>query len=103
MIKIKNVQEGPRGIIAEGLVAMLLPGETRDLNVTPEDIRAARKTGWFEFEGAEEEEEPTPDAELDKLSDDELRAYLAARNVATDSRWQRKRLLVEAEKVKAAA
>lgn len=53
--------------------------------------------------GDEAEEEPTPDAELDKLSDDQLRAYLAKGGVTVDNRWGRKRLLVEAEKLKAAA
>ncbi|AWB21233.1 hypothetical protein DA075_10175 [Methylobacterium currus] len=47
------------------------------------------------------EEEPAPDAELDKLTDDELRAYVRDRGVIVDGRWGRKKLLVEAEKLKA--
>ncbi len=82
---------------------MLMPGESRDLSVSAGDLAAARKTGWFSLDGLaadEPEEEPKPDAELEKLSDDELRAFVVDRGVTVDNRWGRKRLLVEAEKVK---
>lgn len=64
---------------------------------------AAEQAGQGGGTGGQTEEEPTPDAELDKLTDDEIRAYLRDRGVVVDGRWQRKRLLVEAEKLKGAA
>ncbi len=102
-MQIKNISEGPRGVWSEGAVVMLMPGESRDLSVSAGDLKAARATGWFSLDGSaadEPEEEPKPDAELEKLSDDELRAYLAERGVTVDNRWRRNSLLAQAEKVK---
>jgi hypothetical protein len=103
-MQIKNISEGPRGVWSDGAVVMLMPGESRDLRVSKGDLEAARATGWFSLDGSsaadEPEEEAKPDAELDKLSDDELRAYLVERGVTVDNRWGRNRLLTQAEKVK---
>lgn len=102
MITVTNNSAGPRGIHAAGEIAMLAPGESRELDVQAGDLKAAQRSGWFAFEGEPTaEEEPAPDAELDALSDDELRTWLKDHGVEADGRWQRKRLLVEAEKLKA--
>lgn len=64
---------------------------------------AAAQAGQGGAHDGGEDKDPTPDAELDGLTDDELRAYLRDRGVAVDGRWQRKRLLIEAEKLKTGA
>jgi hypothetical protein len=103
-MQIKNISEGPRGVWSEGAVIMLAPGESRDLDVSDGDLAAARKTGWFSLDGSvtgdAPEEAQKPDAELEKLSDEELRAFLVDRGVTVDNRWGRKTLLTQAEKVK---
>lgn len=45
--------------------------------------------------------EPQHNAELDAMSEDQLRAYLTEGGVTVDNRWGRKRLLTEAESLKA--
>lgn len=67
-------------------------------------IVARIEAGDLKQDGAaEEEQDGEVDGELDKLSDDELRVFLSDRGVFNTDRWQRKRLLAEAGKVKAAA
>lgn len=92
MITVTNNSAGPRGIHAGGEIAMLAPGESRDLDVQAGDLKAAKLSGWFAFEG-----EPVA-PNFDGMSDDELRAYLSDRGVDADGRWARPRLLTEAQK-----
>ena len=102
---VKNISDGPRGIWSEGVVVMLAPGESRDLDVSDGDLKAARKAGWFNLggSGSEEPEEKRPaPIDLSKYTDEELRAYLAEREVRVDGRLGRDKLLAEAEKVRAA-
>lgn len=105
-MRVKNISEGPRGVWSDNTVVMLMPGQTMDdLNVTAADLAVAKKTGWFEFNGSAaepEDDDPAPpaDAELDKLNDDELIAYITERGGKADKRMSRNTLLTAAEKVK---
>lgn len=106
MIRVQNTSVGPRGLFAGAEMVMLRPGESRDLDVTPANLRAAQATGWFSLEGEaraepERDEQERHGVDLAKLDDDELRAFLKDRGISTDGRWGRERLLSEAEKVKA--
>lgn len=78
------------------------PGEPRHAS-QPGEPEPGRTSGAAASgaTGDDSDEEPTPDAEFDGLSDDELRAYLRDRGVVVDRRWGRKTLIVEAEKLKA--
>lgn len=98
-MRVKNTSPGPRGIFADGEIVMLAPGQSADLNVAQGDLVAAKAAGWFEFGGkADEDEKPgSDDAELDAMSDNELRAYLKARNVTVDGRLGREKLLEAAK------
>lgn len=102
-MQIKNISEGPRGVWADGAVVMLMPGESRDLDVSAGDLAAARKTGWFNLDGVkadEPEEKKAETVDFSKRSDEELRAFLAEHDVKVDGRWSHERLISEAEKVK---
>lgn len=107
-MQVKNTQQGPRGLNTEAGPVLVEPGQTVDVKLSTAELASARKSGWFEF-GAEADadedgdEDGEADEELDKLSDDELRTFLADRGVTAGDRWQRKRLLTEAAKAKAAA
>lgn len=97
-MQVTNTQKGPRGInTAQGPV-LIEPGQTVDVEVSEAELKVARASGWFEFGKAAAAKPPeTKAADLDKLSDDELRAYLKARNVAVDGRLGREKLLEAAK------
>jgi hypothetical protein len=107
MIKVKNTDQGPRGIVAGGETVMLMPGETRDLDVTAGDLAAAKRAGWFAYEGEAQASDVADQQQGDSgkdfadYSDDELRDYLKTAGVAVDGRWKRDSLLSEAKKTKA--
>lgn len=63
--------------------------------------QATAGQGGGDSEAGDDGEEPTPDAQFDAMSEDQLRAYLTEHGVTVDGRWGRKKLLVEAEKLKA--
>jgi hypothetical protein len=79
------------------------PGEPRHASQPgePEPGRATGAAASGATGGDDTDEEPTPDAEFDAMGEDQLRAYLTTGGVAVDRRWGRKKLLVEAEKLKA--
>lgn len=50
-MKIKNLQNGPRGINTDEGQVILNPGEERDLEVAADELKVAKATGWFAFNG----------------------------------------------------
>lgn len=50
-MKVKNLQKGPRGINTENGQVLLDPGQEMDLEVSAAELKVAKATGWFEFDG----------------------------------------------------
>ncbi|ACL61048.1 hypothetical protein [Methylobacterium nodulans] len=112
MVEITNRALGPRTLWVKSergqpVQRTLRRGETAAIELhSPEDpvLKAWRDAGEIVFgeaaEGEDGETATSQDAELDKLSDDELRAYLTDRGVQVGN-WGRRRLLAEAERAKA--
>lgn len=96
MIKATNLAPGPRGVNTKDGPAMVMPGQTLDLDMTAEEIAVARKTGWFAFEGDSAKDVA---ASLDTMQDEELRTLLASKGVQADGRWGHDKLVAEAKKV----
>lgn len=98
MIKATNIAPGPRGLNVkdgDGSI-MLMPGQTADVNLSPEELKVARSTGWFTFEGDSAKDVSTS---LDNMQDEELRVLLANKGVQADGRWGHDKLVAEAKKV----
>ncbi|ACL61746.1 hypothetical protein [Methylobacterium nodulans] len=113
MVEITNRARGPRLIWEKDergnpRQRILQVGETADVQLhNPDDpiLKVWKDQGQIVFGEAAagddgEEGAGSQDAELDKLSDDELRAYLTERGVQVGN-WGRRRLLAEAERAKA--
>lgn len=101
-MQVKNTQQGPRGLNTEAGPVLVEPGQTVDVKLSDAELASARKSGWFEFgAAAEQDEEQDEKPVLANLTDDELRTLLAEHGVRADGRWSRERLLSEAEKVQA--
>lgn len=62
MQKITNTQPGPRGVNAKGGIVMIDPGQTVDVDIDAGELENSRKTGWFEFDGAEAAPKPSLEA-----------------------------------------
>jgi hypothetical protein len=99
MIGVKNIAPGPRGLHSADGPAMLRPGESAEVEMTPEELAASKATGWFIFEGQSAKE---TDKAFDAMSDDELRALLKEKGVVADGRWGHDKLVAEAKKAVAA-
>lgn len=96
MIKATNIAPGPRGMNTKDGPAMLMPGQTLDVDLTAEELKVARGTGWFAFEGDSAKDVTTS---LDNMQDEELRSLLANKGVQADGRWGHDKLVAEAKKV----
>jgi len=114
MVMVTNRAKGPRLFHETDKTqpTVLYPGESRDLNlVTRNDVvlKAWEEAGEIEFgKAAAEAETKRPEAplgkapaELEKLTDEELRVYITERGGKFDGRWKRDRLLDEARGVPA--
>lgn len=47
-MKIKNVDNGPRGINTEAGLMIIMPGETVEADVSEAELKIARESGWFD-------------------------------------------------------
>ena len=52
-MKITNVEKGPRGLNTTSGPVLVEPGQTVDVELSKEELAVAKKTGWFEFGGAD--------------------------------------------------
>lgn len=95
MIKVTNIAPGPRGVHNGDSILMLAPGETGEADISKANLEAAKKTGWFTFEGQSAKEVETA---YGNMTDDELRALLADKGIAADGRWGHDKLVAEAKK-----
>lgn len=51
MLKITNTQKGPRGVnTLEGAV-LVDPGQTVEVKLSDAELKVAKATGWFSFDG----------------------------------------------------
>ncbi|ACL58459.1 hypothetical protein [Methylobacterium nodulans] len=111
MVEITNRALGPRIVWEKGergkpVQRTLRRGETADVQLhNPDDpiLKVWVEKGEIVLGEVVESDEAagSEDAELDQLTDDELRAYLTERGVQVGN-WGRRRLLTEAERAKAA-
>lgn len=83
MLTIKNTQAGPRGINTVGGPVLIEPGQTADVEVSAAELKVAKATGWFVFEGeAKSNEADTEREDLKKRADELGIDY--AKNIPTD-------------------
>lgn len=47
---VTNLQNGPRGFYARDELVLLEPGERREIALSAVELKAAKATGWFQFE-----------------------------------------------------
>lgn len=95
MIEVKNIAPGPRGLHTKDGPFMLGVGQTANLDMTAEEIKSSKATGWFVFEGQSAKE---VDKAYDAMDDEELRALLADKGIAADGRWGHDKLVAEVKK-----
>ncbi len=112
MRTVTNRAQGPRFFWEKDAAAptVLYPGESRDLDLVTTDDKVTKAwldAGEIEFGKPSEPEkapaksgDPAP-AQLEKLTDAELRTYITDRGGKFDGRWARDRLLDEARAVPA--
>lgn len=110
MVMVTNRAVGPRLFHVKDQVqpTILYSGQSADLDLVSRDdvvTKAWLDKGDIEFGKAAAEDarvkpsepgKPAP-ANLDTLTDEELRAYVVERGVKADGRWSRERLLDEAK------
>lgn len=73
-MKVTNVSAGPRGLNTKTGQVLVEPGQTIDnVELTDAEFGVAKASGWFDFDG-----QPF---DPDKATVDELKAYLATKNV----------------------
>lgn len=112
MVMVTNRAKGPRFFHEKDRTqpTVLLPGESADLDLvsrTDKVLKAWEEAGEIEFgKAAAEAKAPKAPlgkapAELETLTDEELRTYIDERGGKADKRWGRDRLLDEARGVPA--
>lgn len=100
MQKLTNITPGPKGLHGKDGPVLVLPGQTVEVDMSPEEIASSKRTNWFEFEGQSAKE---TDRAYEAMSDDELRELLKQKGVQADGRWGHDKLVAEAKKAQAAA
>lgn len=99
MQKLTNITSGPKGLHSKDGPVLVAPGQTVEVDISPEELASSKKTGWFTFEGQSAKE---TDKAFDAMSDDELREVLKQKGVIADGRWGHDKLVAEAKKAVAA-
>lgn len=56
-MKVKNLQSGPRGLNAKEGPVLLEPGEEREVSLLGAELKVAKATGWFAFDGEDSAED----------------------------------------------
>lgn len=97
-MKITNIEKGPRGVNAVSGPVLIEPGATVDIDLSDEEIKVAKATGWFDIDRSEPVQED-PDAAVRA----ELGARADAVKLKPDRRWSIERLREEVEKAEAVA
>lgn len=84
-MKVTNTQQGPRGINAVGGAVLIEPGQTVDVEVSEAELKVAKTTGWFSFEGktkavaaGSDETSPKTAAEVLAMVDGNFMAFKSA-------------------------
>lgn len=81
MITVKNTQPGPRGINTKQGPVLLQPGEQRELDVHPDEVKVSKATGWFDFGGHSSSKEEEEENDFSKMTVAELKDHLANKGV----------------------
>ncbi|TPM39370.1 hypothetical protein FJ951_27060 [Mesorhizobium sp. B2-2-3] len=50
-MKVTNMQVGPRGLNTKDGPVLVEPGQTVDVDLSDAELKVAKGTGWFGFEG----------------------------------------------------
>lgn len=48
-MKVLNTQKGPRGINTKTGPVLIEPGQEVDVEITEDELKVAKASGWFEF------------------------------------------------------
>lgn len=64
-MKVLNTQKGPRGINTKTGPVLIEPGQEVDVEISEEELKVAKASGWFSISG-EEAEKPSEREELKK-------------------------------------
>jgi len=57
-MKVTNNQAGPRGLNTKDGPVLVEPGQTVDVELSDAELKVAKATGWFGFEGGSRAEKP---------------------------------------------
>ncbi|TPN90208.1 hypothetical protein [Mesorhizobium sp. B1-1-5] len=57
-MKVTNTQAGPRGLNAKTGPVLVEPGQTVDADLSDAELKVAKGTGWFGFEGGKAKAAP---------------------------------------------
>ena len=57
-MKVTNDQAGPRGLNTKDGPVLVEPGQTVDVELSDAELKVAKATGWFSFEGGGKAEKP---------------------------------------------
>lgn len=71
-MKVTNISKGPRGLNAKDGPVLVEPGESVDVEISAEELKVSKSTGWFEFSGKAEKEDDGLDREDLKAQATEL-------------------------------
>ncbi|TPK14162.1 hypothetical protein [Mesorhizobium sp. B2-5-11] len=60
-MKVTNTQAGPRGLNTKDGPVLVEPGQTVDVDLSDAELKVAKGTGWFGFEGGKTKAAQTDD------------------------------------------
>lgn len=92
---VKNITNGPKGLNAMAGQVVLEPGETADIEISDDELKASKATKWFAFAKDAEKADKAEAAADDEVA--KLREEVAALKAAND------KLKADADKAEAAA
>ena len=99
MATIKNITNGPKGIHTTLGIVVLEAGEIIDLDdvdfeMTDGEIASSAKTGWFEgLPDSKAKPADTDETDVDRMTVEQLKAYLTAHGVDFDASAKKDDLL----------